>query len=62
MAMKLKKIRENANLSITEICLELGISEGTLEALESGKNLSVHYKDYLTLLKNKGINLNKLFV
>ncbi len=62
MPKKLKDLRKDADLSIVEVCLRLNISEATLEDIESGKDLGVNYKNYLTLLKESGINLNKLFV
>lgn len=62
MQKKLKDLRKDANLSIVEVCLKLNISEATLEDIESGKDLSVNYKNYLKLLKESGINLKKLFV
>ncbi len=62
MIKTLKELREDANLSVTQICLELNISEGILEGIESGKHFGNDYKNYVTFLKDKGINVKKLYV
>lgn len=61
MIKSFQEVREELDISSEEVCLNLKITKAVLNKIESGKEFSINYRNYLAFLKRKGVNLNQFF-